>query len=398
MSNLYARLVRNEDDRTEALVDLLERTLKKDREAITTRFRCFIAEVLLGTPTDEEEKASFLNRLGNIPLDALSIKTQYRTSTGVIPDIVVLNGDRPICVVEVKIDAPLGERQLESYDTFLQQVAEGNPTALVLLTQGTQPPEGFTNPADETYRTSLRSVTSWNRVAKWFEELSQRSDVDEPLKTLAREFGEFLKEDTMPTLDDVARARLYLTHSHNTLVGAVQNMAAGYQLPNGWRAGNNNRIRQGRIGISGWLAPIDNDNGVRWVQYGLCFNPVDENDEYLYGYQRYNNENGIAPPEPVNIEDGLYTFVCVCGRSDECQKIPGYSNDQWYEHDLVPTQNRPEPDSTKWYYYCDTHRGGYAKICPIQNLLDDDSRLCDRLQEWTHQRLAEAIQLWNVLF
>ena len=156
MINLYARLVKKDENaRTEALVDLLERTLKKDQEVEPTRFGHFISEVLLGTPTDEEEKTSFLNRLGNIPLDALSIKTQYRTRTGVIPDIVVFNGDRPICAIEVKIDAPVGEGQLESYDTFLQQVADGNPTALVLLTQGTLPPEGFTNPADEAYHTSL---------------------------------------------------------------------------------------------------------------------------------------------------------------------------------------------------------------------------------------------------
>ena len=398
MINLYVRLIKNENDRTEALVNLLERILEKDQEAETTRFRHFISEVLLNKSTNEEEKISFLETLENMPLNALSIKTQYRTPTGVIPDIVIFSGNHPICAIEVKVDAPIGEEQLESYDTFLQQTADGNPTALVLLTHITQPPEGFTNPAYEAYRTSLRSLASWDKAAKWFKELSQESDIDEPLKTLAREFGEFLKEDTMPTLDDVARARLYLTHSHNALVGAVQNMAAGYQLPNGWSAGNNNRIRQGRIGISGWLAPIDNDSSIRWVQYGLCFNPVDKNDEYLCGYQRYENENGIAPPEPVKIEDGFYAFVCVSGRSDECQKIPGYSNNQWYEHDLVSAQNGPDADSTEWYYYCSNLRGGYAKICPIQELLDDDSRLCDRLQEWTHQRLAEAIQLWNVLF
>lgn len=398
MINLYARLVKkDENPRTEALVDLLERILEKDQEAETARFGHFISEILLNQPTNEEEKVSFLETLENMPLNALSIKTQYRTPTGVIPDIVVFNGDRPICAIEVKINAPIGEGQLVSYDTFLQYAAEGNPTALVLLTQGTQPPEGFTNLADEAYHTSLRSVASWNRVAKWFEELSQEDDVDEPLKTLAHEFGEFLKEDTMPTLDDVASARLYLARSHWALIEAVKNMADGYQLPDSWSAGDGRRITFGQIGISGWLSPRDNNSDIRWLDYGLCFNPVDENDKYLHGYQRYENDAGHALT-PVQIEDGLYAFVRVIGPSNECRKIPGYSNNQWYEHDLVPAQNGPYPDSREWYYYCDIHRGGYAKIHPIQELLDDDSRLCDRLQEWTHQRLTEAIRLWNVLF
>lgn len=109
MINLYARLIKNENDRTEALVDLLERIFEKDQEAEAARFRHFISAILLNQPTNEEEKISFLETLGNMPLSALSIKTQYRTPTGVIPDIVVFNGARPICAVEVKIDASLGE-------------------------------------------------------------------------------------------------------------------------------------------------------------------------------------------------------------------------------------------------------------------------------------------------
>ena len=248
--NLYTRLVKNENARTEALVDLLERILKKDQEEKTTRFRCFISEVLLNEPTSEEKKVGFLETLKNMPLNALSINAQYRTLIGVIPDIVIFGGNHPICAIEVKIDASIEEEQLKNYDTFLQQSAEGNSTALVLLTHITQPPEGFTEPTHGAYRTSLRSVASWNRVAKWLEELSQKSDVDEPLKTLAREFGEFLKGDAMPTLDDVARARLYLARSHWALIAAVKNMADGYQLPDGWSAGDGRRISFGQIGIS----------------------------------------------------------------------------------------------------------------------------------------------------
>ena len=395
MVNLYARLVKDENSRTEALVDLLERILEKDQEADAARFGHFISEILLNQPTNGEEKISFLGILGNMPLSALSIKTQYRTPTGVIPDIVVFNGDRPICAIEVKIDAPLGEEQLESYDTFLQQTANGNPTALVLLTQSTQPPEGFTNPDSRAYRTSLRSHASWGKVAKWFEELSQESAIDEPLKTLAREFGEFLKEDTMPTLDDVARARLYLTHSHWALIEAVKAMTDGCQLPAAWSARKKGNTRIGRVGISTRISPRDNDP--HSVTYGLCFNPVDENDDYLHGCQRYENDavNGHT------IEDGFYAFVYVAGPSNECQHIPGYSHNQWYERagqNLVQVENGPNIDSTGWYYYCDANNGGYAKICPIQNLLDDEGRLGDELQTWTCERLNEAVQLWNEFF
>ena len=393
MTNLYARLVRNENTRTEALVDLLERILKEDQEAETKRFRHFISEVLLDQPTADEEKENFLRTLNATPLNDLSIKTQYQTPTRVIPDIVVLNGNHPICAIEVKTDAPIGEGQLNNYDTFLQEAVDGSPTALVLLTHTTQPPEGFTNPTHEAYRTSLRSVASWNKVAKWFE----KNDFDEPLNTLAREFGEFLKEDTMPTLDDVAIARHYLAHPHEALIGAVQNMVAGDQLPDGWSAGQLNRIRPGRIGISGWLDPIDNDSSIRWVSYGLCFNPVDENDEHLYGYQRYENDDA-GDPRPVKIEDGFYAFVRVLGPSDECQEIPGYLENQWYGHNLARAEDGPAVASTGWHYYCHNRRGGYAKIRPIQELLDSDGRIGDRLQKWTREVLGDAVQLWNVLF
>ena len=88
MCNLYKRLVKNETDWTEALVDLLERLLSKGR------FREFFSEVQLANPTDEGEKRRFLDMLDN-SLDALSIETQYRIPQGRIPDIVVFNGGCP---------------------------------------------------------------------------------------------------------------------------------------------------------------------------------------------------------------------------------------------------------------------------------------------------------------
>ena len=84
--------------------------------------------------------------LSDVPLDALSIETQYRIPQGRIPDIVVFNGNRPICVVEVKVDAEIRDRQLEDDGAFLEAKANGKPTALVLLTHITRPPGEFTDP------------------------------------------------------------------------------------------------------------------------------------------------------------------------------------------------------------------------------------------------------------
>ncbi len=172
MCNLYARLVKLvkkvEDFRTEALADLLERLLSKDREKNTTRFQEFVSEVLLAEPTDEARKACFLNMLDNSLAD-LSIETQHRIPQGRIPDIVVFNGDRPIFIVEVKIGAKIGGGQLEDSGAFLEAEADGNPTALVLLTHSTPAPDEFTDPACNDYHVSLRSVASWNNTAAWFE-------------------------------------------------------------------------------------------------------------------------------------------------------------------------------------------------------------------------------------
>ena len=55
MSNIYSRLVTDEDHQTEALVDLLERVLENSAEL----FRDFVAQVLLGNATDEEERKNY---------------------------------------------------------------------------------------------------------------------------------------------------------------------------------------------------------------------------------------------------------------------------------------------------------------------------------------------------
>ena len=168
MTNLYSRLVSGEDQRTEALADLLERVLTDDRERDTPRFGDFVSRVLLADATDEPAKADLLGRI-NDPAVVLSVATQHRIVDGSIPDMVIFDGSDPLCVVEVKIGAPRGEDQLEGYGRWLAERANRKP-ALVLLTHVTSAPPGFTDRGNGNFGVELRSVAFWNTVAEWFAE------------------------------------------------------------------------------------------------------------------------------------------------------------------------------------------------------------------------------------
>ena len=156
MTNLYSRLVSGEDQRTEALTDRLERILTEDRKKGTRRFGCFVSRVLLADATDEPAKADLLRRINNLEV-GLSVVTQHRIGDGSIPDMVIFDGSDPLCVVEVKIDAPRGENQLEGYGRWLAKRANQARAnhrykpALVLLTHVTSAPAGFTDRGNEIY-------------------------------------------------------------------------------------------------------------------------------------------------------------------------------------------------------------------------------------------------------
>ena len=400
MSNLYARLVSGEDERTEALADLLERILVADRRDNKRRFGDFVARVLLAKARDERAKIAFLHSIIQSP-DALSVVTQYRIRDGTIPDMVVFRGSDPVCVVEVKIDAAIGEGQVAGYGGWLAERARNRYTpALVLLTHVTPPPAGFAQAELGSFGVKLRSVASWNAAADWFAELgSEESDVNEPLKTLAQEYGEFLKEDAMPTLDDAAIARHYLAHSHQKLIGAVVNMQAGYEFPHNWSKGPG--VYEQEVGIWKFHYP-EKDHNTRNVYCGLCFNPLKENDDALHGYTRY--ENGVIDdPKPVVIGDGFYAFVCIDGTAEDCRHIPGFVNSRWYERVdgvLVESEEGPQMDSTGWWHYSmvESSRAGYARICALQELLDEDGRMDNRLEVWTHSALWQTVQLWKDRF
>ena len=133
----------------------------------------------------------------------------------------------------------------------------------------------------------------------------------------------------------------------------------------------------------------------------LCFAPLDQTDDCLYGYLRYE-VGTLNNPQPI--KDGFYAFIAVAGPSDECQQVPGYLQNQWYEsnedNDLVPAAEPISIDSTGWYCYRheDNPYAFYARICPVHELLDDENRVGSLLGEWTRGAMEQALQLWRALF
>ena len=399
MTNLYSRLAayttHRENYRTEALVDILERLLGKECEESTNRFLKFFSRVLLANSTNQRKK-DFLDGLEN-SLNRLSIKTQHSIPEA-IPDIVVLNGQQPVCVVEVKIGAGIGDNQLEKYGEYLKQAEDtnGNLTALVFLTHATSPPEGFTDPACCTYGVGLRSVAYWSTVANWFKKLAnEECGIDDSLKTLIYEFSEYLfKEDSMFTLDDIAITRTYYSQSHSSITRAIETIASQFQFGKNW----GNLIHSHKpMAIS---STRNAQNGQGWINFGLSFKPVDESDDSLFGFRRYDNSGADGAPNFCRVKDGVYAFVRIFGRYEtyaEIQKIPGYTNNQWYDLESNEINNLPV-NSNGWYYN-DSSRypqwPGYAKIEPIYNLCDIDGNFYNELREWIHRELEIAVSLFN---
>ena len=404
MCNLYARLVTGENARTEALADLLERILAHDRETGSSWFARFVSRVLLTHATGVPEREGIVRWL-NEPSAALSVKTQYQIDDGKKPDMVIFDGDDPMCVVEVKIGAPIAEGQLEGYGRWLAarageaKAGDRCRPALVLLTAGTPAPSGFIDHGCTSFGVALRGVASWNKVAEWFAELGRRDGVNEPLKSLAKEFGEFLREDAMmPTLVDVLIARQYLAGSEQRLKRAVENMQANFPFPPNWTQGK--RLMKPTVGIWKHHHP-QGYNPDQGVYCGLGLKPVDERDEALRRVARYENQSA-GDPTWVVIGDGVYAFVYTYTLSAKCDLVPGFTEDRWYERqggNFVPVGNDPAVDSRGWWHYYGKESGwaGYARICPLQDLLDDDGRLGRDLQDWTHKALEKTKELWNAL-
>ena len=67
---------------------------------------------------------------------------------------------------------------------------------------------------------------------------------------------------------------------------------------------------------------------------------------------------------------------------------------------LVECADRLNVDSTGWYHHFseEAGRGGYARICPLPDLLDEDGRIGNELEKWTECALSKTVGLWKALF
>ena len=399
--SIYDRLVAVEDQRTEALADLLERVLATDRMSEAQWFGHFVTDVLLAGTTNERAMAAFLSSFG-ATREPLSVATQYQIDQidySARPDMVVFRGSDPLFVIEVKIHAPVSDGQLERYGLWLAARAEGRYTpALVLLTQRARAPAGFVDAEIGGFGVQLRSVASWQAVAEWFTKLAlEENGVEEPLKSLAREFSVHLEEEEdVPTLDDVAIARLYLEHSHERLTNSVARLADGFIFPDGRERSPKVTVESVGVYSTVWPAAGRDDN----IYYGFGFKPVIEHDDTLHGFCRYMNHS-TNDPKRVEITDGVYAFAYVDVNEEYCRRIPGFSKDLWYERldrNLVRIEGPGAANSTGWWHYSSNDRGGYARICALQELLDDDGRMRNRLREWVHEALSDTLGLRSALF
>ena len=292
----------------------------------------------------------------------------------------------------------VSDGQLEKYGRWLAERAGGRYTpALVLLTQGARAPAEFIGSETGSFGVPLRGVASWQVVAEWFGKLFLVENcVEEPLKSLAREFSAHLeKEEDVPTLDDVAIARLYLEHSHERLKNSVARLADGFVFPDDRE--RSSKVTLESVGVYSTVWPESGrDNN---IYYGFGFKPVVEHDDTLHGFLRYINHS-IDDPQRVEITDGVYAFAYVYAKEEYCRLIPGFSNNVWYERrdqNLVRVEGPGATNSTGWWHYSSNGRGGYARICALQELLDDNGQMCNRLREWVHEALNDTLGLRSAL-
>ncbi len=128
----------------------------------------------------------------------------------------------------------------------------------------------------------------------------------------------------------------------------------------------------------------------------------------LEGYGAWlRGQAGGGQPERMMIEDGFYAFVSIESTAHEwahdCRRIPGFDENGWFDRDGGGPVEGADPlniDSTGWYRYfsAEASIGCYARICPLQDLLDEDGRIGNRLRNWTEGALARTVDLWTALF
>jgi hypothetical protein len=175
--NLFSSLYRwahsgRENFCTEALVWLINQFLDKGELAgkRLLSLLCF----------DDED----LDRLG----EDIEVLTQFRTEHRGIPDILIKT-NKLLAIIEVKVGAGLGDRQLADYREYLTENKGDGEGRLILLEREK------TSSSDAESIKELNNRCRWFHVGGWLR--NDHSVKDQVAKEMKDEFVEFLEEQHM---------------------------------------------------------------------------------------------------------------------------------------------------------------------------------------------------------
>ena len=243
---IYSQLYKYRDTRenflTEALADIFNR--------LPTRLQI---ELIVGMLP-----ASCSGRLRNECKDGKKIEARTQVSivtAGSVkrPDIIVCLDSKPLILFEVKCDAPLGvhrlegqehdrpmepeqtifsfQNQLKTYTDWIASQCTGNWSgAVVFLTHGTPPPEGFED--EGRGGESVICVTrKWKNVGDWLAKNLDLNESDTTYCALASDFTDFLEGEGLMTefmtSRDLAAMALFmpayrsLDYTFGTVISAI---------------------------------------------------------------------------------------------------------------------------------------------------------------------------------
>jgi len=169
----------NENFHTEALVHLLRHVLKHDSKVAVNLLRRLTGGLLKLKPEDA---------------NLVRISTWVKTSTGK-PDIEIKTKDHLI-YIEVKVEAGLGDRQLERYRIDLQKKSAFKSKSLILLTRY---PFVF---KEDDEKPDL--IIYWYEIAEWLEWELKEGGEHPSSSYVIEQFLEFLQARGM-TIEQVGQ-------------------------------------------------------------------------------------------------------------------------------------------------------------------------------------------------
>jgi len=189
---------------SEGIRDLLDRLSRQ--QATELIFGLFLNE---RRRTTDIAASRSLGSLRNRLASSASIHWETQCAIGFdgrtrMPDLSAFGSAGRILAIEVKVDQPLADQQLEHYGGGLVEENRFDPDlgcALIFLTHTTTIPNDFLRPSGTSkYHAPLRGACSWTDVYEWF-----RNQADSNPSTFAggliREFTEFLKENHMDSMN-----------------------------------------------------------------------------------------------------------------------------------------------------------------------------------------------------